>query len=78
MLQSKILRAMREIDKAYVLQGAQIDDVYSSWKPPGGKPGPNSENKVPIVAAISLNAAGQPIHAKSSPLAEFTWETLGD
>jgi hypothetical protein len=33
-------------------------------------------NKVPIVAAISLNAAGHPIHAKVSPIAGVTSEAL--
>ena len=44
----------------------------------GGKVGSGSENKVPIVAAISLNAAGHPIHAKISPVAGFTSEALAD
>ena len=38
--------------------------------------GRGSENKIPIVAAISLNAAGHPIHAKISPVAGFTQRRL--
>lgn len=45
---------------------------------PGGKAGRGSENKVPIVAAISLNAAGHSIQAKISPVAGFTSEALAD
>jgi transposase-like protein len=79
MLHSKILRAMSERDDSYVLQGkVQIDDAYLGGERPGGKAGRGSENKVPIVAAISLNAAGHPIHAKISPVAGFTSEALGD
>jgi hypothetical protein len=37
-----------------------------------------SKNKVPIVAAISLHAAGHLIHAKISPVSGFTSEALAD
>ena len=79
MLHSKIMHAMGERDECYVLQGkVQIDDAYLGGEQPGGKPGRGSENKVPIVAAISLNAEGHPIHAKLSPVAGFTSEALAD
>ena len=78
-LHSKILRAMSERDDRYVLQGkVQMDDAYFGGERPGGKAGRGSENKVPIVAAISLNAAGHPIHAKISPVTGFTSEALAD
>jgi transposase-like protein len=77
MLHSKIMRAMSEQDDDYVLKGkVQIDDAYFGGERPGGKAGRGSENKVPIVAAISLNAAGHPIHAKVSPVSGFTSEAL--
>jgi hypothetical protein len=77
LLHSKILLAMNERDDCYVLQGkVQIDDAYFGRERPGGKAGRGSENKVPIVAAISLNAAGHPIHAKISPVTGFTSEAL--
>ena len=70
-------RAMCERDDCYVLQGkVQMDDAYFGGKRPGGKAGRGSENKVPIVAAISLTAAGNPIHAKISPVTGFTSEAL--
>jgi hypothetical protein len=79
MLHSKILRAMSERDDCYVLQGkVQIDDAYFGGERPGGKAGRGSENKVPIVAAISLNVAGHPIHAKISPVTGFTSGALAD
>jgi hypothetical protein len=79
MLHSKILRAMSERNDCYVLQGkVQMDDPYFGGELSGGKAGRGSENKVPIVAAISLNPAGHPIHAKISPVAGFTSEAIAD
>jgi transposase-like protein len=79
MLHSKIMHAMSERDECYVLQGkVQIDDAYLGGECPGGKAGRGSENKVPIVASISLNAEGHPIHAKISPVTGFTSEALSD
>jgi transposase-like protein len=73
LLQSKIMRAMSEREEAYVLKGnVQIDDAYLGGERPGGKAGRGSENKVPIVAAVSLNAEGHPIHVKISPVSGFT------
>jgi transposase-like protein len=79
MLHSKILRAMSERDECYVLQGkVQMNDAYFGGERPGGKTGRGSENKVPIVAAISLNAAGHQIYAKISPVPGFTSEAIAD
>ncbi len=79
MLHSKVLHAMSECDDCYILQGkVQMDDSCFGGERPGGKAGRGSENKVPIVAAISLNAAGHPIHAKISPVTGFTSEALAD
>jgi hypothetical protein len=41
-----------------------MDDAYLGGERPGGKAGRGSENKIPIVAAVSLNEAGHPIHAR--------------
>ena len=79
MLHSKIMHAMSERDECYVLHGkVQIDDAYLGGECLGGKAGRGSENKVQIVAAISLNAEGHPIHAKISPVTGFTSEALSD
>ena len=65
MLQSKIMHAMSERDEGYVLHGkVQIGDAYLAGECQGGKAGRGSENKVPVVAASSLNEEGHPIHAK--------------
>jgi hypothetical protein len=59
---------MTEREEAYLLRGKiQRDDSYLGGELPGGKAGRGSENKIPIVAAVSLNEAGHPIHARSQP-----------
>ena len=59
LLHNKILRAITEREEAYLLRGKiQMDDSYLGGELPGGKPGRGSENKIPIVAAVSLNEAG--------------------
>ena len=51
-----IMQAMSVRKKYYFLRGkVQLDDAYLDGEHNGGKPGPGSENKVPIVAADSLN-----------------------
>jgi transposase-like protein len=78
LLHNKILRAMSEREEDYVLRGKiQMDDAYLGGECPGGKAGRGSENKISIVAAISLNEAGHPIHAKITPVACFSSEAIG-
>ena len=49
---------MADREEAYLLRGkVQIDDSYLGGELPGGKAGRGSENKIPIVAAVSLNEA---------------------
>jgi len=75
---NKILRAMSEREDAYVLRGKiQMDDAYLGGERPGGKAGRGSENKIPIVAAVSLSEAGHPIYAKITPVAGFSSEAVG-
>ncbi|MCS5698566.1 IS1595 family transposase [Cyanobium sp. FGCU-52] len=77
LLHNKILRAMSDRDDAYVLRGKiQIDDAYLGGERPGGKAGRGSENKIPIVAAVSVNEAGRPVHAKITPVAGFSSEAI--
>jgi hypothetical protein len=60
LLHNKIMQAMSEREKTYVLRGkVQLDDAYLGGERNGGKPGRGSENKVPIVAAVSLDVAGR-------------------
>jgi hypothetical protein len=73
LLNNKILWAMTEREKAYVLRGKiQMDDAYLGGERLGRKAGQGSLNKVPIVAAISLNEADHPIHSKVTPVTRFS------
>lgn len=77
LLHNKILRAMSEREESYILRGKiQLDDAYLGGERPGGKAGRGSENKIPIVAAVSLNEAGHPIHAKITPVLGFSSEAI--
>ena len=77
LLHNKILRAMRERAQACVpRRKIQLDDAYLGGERPGGKAGRGSENKIPIVAALSRNEAGHPIHAKIMPVLGFSSEAI--
>lgn len=77
LLHNKILRAMAEREEVYLLQGKiQLDDAYLGGERPGGKAGRGSENKIPIVAAVSLNEAGHPVHIKITPVQGFSSEAI--
>jgi transposase-like protein len=78
LLHNKILPAMADREEAYLLRGKiQIDDSYLGGERPGGKAGRGSENKIPIVAAVSLNEAGHPIHARITAVSGFSSEAIG-
>ncbi|WP_443082009.1 IS1595 family transposase [Synechococcus sp. BA-132 BA5] len=77
LLHHKIRQAMTERNEVSVMGGKiQMDDANSGRERPGGKAGGGSENKMPIVAAISLNRAGHPIHAKLPPVLGFSSAAL--
>jgi len=79
LLHNKILRAMTEREEAYLLLGKiQMDDAYLGGERTGGKVGRGSENKIPIVAAISLNEAGHPIHARITAVSGFCSEAISE
>jgi hypothetical protein len=52
-----------------------LDDAYLGGEKPGA-PGRGSPNKVPIVAAVSLNDAGRPVYLKLTALSGFTTEAI--
>jgi hypothetical protein len=77
LLHHKINHAMAEQDRGQRLSGAvQLDDAYLGGERAGGKAGRGSENKVPFVAAVSLNEQGQPIHLKLSLVSGFTLNAI--
>ena len=54
----------------------QLDDAYLGGEHPGGKPGRGSENKTPLVAAVSLNDKGRPQFLKLNLISGFTSEAI--
>ncbi len=79
LLHHKILRAMAEREEVFLLREMiQMDDAYLGGERPGGKAGRGSENKIPIVAAVSWNEADHPIHARIAALIGFSSEAIAD
>lgn len=77
LMHHKIMTAMVSREAEHRLSGAvQIDDAYLGGERPGGKPGRGSENKVPIVAAVSLNDKGNPLYLKVTPVAAFSSDAI--
>ncbi len=61
-MKQKIMQVMKERDDSKPLTGViQLDDAYWGGERRGGKRGRGSANKVPFVAAVSLNQAGHPV-----------------
>ena len=78
LLHQKINRAMAEQDSTHRLSGiVQLDDAYLGGERAGGKTGRGSENKVPFVAAVSLNEQGHPQHLKLNLVSGFTLKAIG-
>lgn len=74
---NKIMQAISEREEAYVLRGkVQVDDAYLGGESIGGKAGRGSENKVPIVAAVSLDDAGHPRYVKLAAIADWAQDSL--
>lgn len=78
LLHHKINRAMALQDSTHRLGGVvQLDDAYLGGERAGGKAGRGSENKVPFVAAVSLNHKGHPMHLKLNLVSGFTSTAIG-
>ena len=68
---------MAEREDCYLLSGAvQLDDAYLGGERSGGKAGRGSENKVPFVAAVSVDDEGHPGRIKLTPISGFTTEAI--
>ena len=73
----KLMQAMVEREAGYVLSGkVAVDDAYLGGELSGGTAGRGSENKVPFVAAVSLDPAGHPLRAKLTPVPGFTLKAI--
>jgi transposase-like protein len=61
-MKHKIMQVMKKRDDGKPLSGIiQLDDVYWGGERRGGKRGRGAANKVPLVAAVSLNEKGHPV-----------------
>ena len=77
LLHHKLMQAMVEREAHYVLSGqVEVDDAYLGGELSGGTAGRGSENKVPFVAAVSRDPAGNPVRAKLAPLPGFTRKAM--
>ena len=77
LIHHKLMQAMSERDDSYLLHGTvQIDDAYLGGERTGGKAGRGSENKVPFVAAVSLDEKNHPCYVKFTPVPGFTLKAL--
>ena len=73
----KLMQAMVKREAGYVHGGqSQVDDAYLGGELIGGKAERGSENKVPFVAAVSLDPAGHPLRTKLTPLPGFTLKAI--
>ena len=54
-----------------------MDDAYLGGERAGGKAGRGSENKVPFVAAVSVNGKGHPLYVKLNLVSGFTSKAIG-
>lgn len=77
LMHHKIMAVMARHEAQHRLSGTvQVDDAYLGGQRVGGKRGRGSENKVPFVAAVSLNDAGNPLYAKVTPVAGFNSDSI--
>lgn len=78
-IQHKLMQAMTERDAQYTRCGeVLVDDADVGGERVGGKAGRGSENKVPFVAAVSLQTEGHPLYTNMTPVAGFTCNALTD
>jgi len=77
LIHHKLMQAMAEREDHYLLAGqVQLDDAYLGGERSGGKAGRGSENKVPFVAAVSVDNEGHPGRVKLTPVSGFTSEAI--
>jgi transposase-like protein len=77
LMHHKIMTAMAAREDQHRLSGTvQVDDAYLGGERAGGKRGRGSQNKVPFVAAVSLNDAGNPLYVKVNPVPRYTSDAI--
>jgi transposase-like protein len=79
LIHHKLMQAMLEREEHYLLGGeVQVDDAYLGGELSGGTAGLGSENKVPFLAAVAVDADGHPVHAKLTPVSGFTRQAVAE
>jgi len=79
LIEHKLMQTTTERDAQYTLCGeGLVDDAYLGGERVGGKAGRGSENKVPLVAAVSLNSEKHPLHTQMIPVPGLTCAALAD
>ena len=77
LIHHKFMQAMLEREECYRLSSeVQVDDAYLGGELSGGTAGRGSQNKVPFLATVSVDADGHPVHANLTPVAGFTRKAL--
>jgi len=77
LLHQRVNRAMAQQDSTHRLGGTvQLDDAYLGGERTGGKAGRGSENKVPFVAAVSVDGNGHPLYVKLNLVSGFTSQAI--
>ena len=78
-MQHKLMQVMAERETLTTLVGqVPVDDAYLGGELTGGKAGRGSENKVPFVAAVSLDDRGHPLYIKLTVVPGFTRKAISD
>jgi len=78
-LKHKLLKAMENAEEGRRLDGfIQIDAAYLGGELNGGTAGRGSENKVPIVVAVSTTEDDKPWHVVASRVTGFINQTIRD
>lgn len=73
----KLMQAMLDRENQYFIGGIiQMDDAYLGGELTGGKVGRGSENKVPFVAAVSVDERDHPLRVKLSQVQGFTIDAI--
>jgi transposase-like protein len=77
LMHHKLMQAMVEREAGYRLTGTvQLDDAYLGGELSDGTVGRGSANKVPFLAAVSVNEQGHPLRAKFAQLPGFTRKAI--
>lgn len=72
-MKHKLQHVMKNADDRRILHGfIELDDAYWGGKRKGGKRGRGAPGKTPVLAAVSRNEKGHPIHMRLSKVSSFT------